>query len=86
MSKSIQYFNVKGTLTINKELIQFSKVIRATSEQEAERKIKLHYGSKHNIRRQVIKVTSTTSVKKDQVEDPIGEEFSKTDSFKLIRG
>ena len=86
MSKSIQYLNVLGTIIINKEKIQFSKVIRATSEAEAERKIFIHYGSKHNVKRQVIKITGIKSVKKEQVEDPIGEELSKSDSFKLLRG
>ena len=86
MSKSIKYFNVIGTIVINKEKIQFSKVIRAASEEEAKNKVFLHYGSKHKIKRQVIKITNVKDVKKDQIEDPIGEELSQSESFKYIRG
>lgn len=84
MSKSIKYFNVLGTIIINKEKIEFSKVVRATSETEATEKIYLHYGSKHAIGRQVIKVTSVKETK--EVDDPIGQELSQSESFKYIRG
>ena len=70
MSKSIKYFNVLGTIIINKEKIEFSKVIRATSEVEAKNKIFVHYGSKHKISRQGIKITSVKETK--SVDDPIG--------------
>lgn len=86
MSKVIKYFNVQGTLIINKEKIQFSKVIRASAENEAKEKVFLHYGSKHKIKRQVIKISSVKEMKKDQVDDPVGVEFSKAESFKIIRG
>ena len=85
MVKTIQYFNVQGTLVINKEKIQFSKAIRATSEEEAKAKILLHYGSKHNVQRQLIKITSVKGVKREQVDDVIGQEFS-SEGFKYIRG
>ena len=45
MAKSIGYFNVEGTIIINKEKIKFSKAIRATSEHEAEHKIQVLFGS-----------------------------------------
>lgn len=86
MSKVIKYFNVQGTLIINKEKIQFSKVIRASAENEAKEKVFLHYGSKHKIKRQIIKISSVKEMKKNQVDDPVGEEFSKAESFKIIRG
>ena len=86
MSKSIKYFNVIGTIVINKEKIQFSKVIRSASEEEAKNKVFLHYGSKHKIKRQVIKISSVKEVKKVQIEDPVGEELSKSESFKYLRG
>lgn len=86
MVNSIQYFNVEGTIIINKEKIQFSKAVRAVSEQEAERMILLHYGSKHKVKRQLIKINSVKAIKADQVDDPIGREFAKADSFKFIKG
>ena len=86
MLNAIKYYNVTGTIIINKEKIQFSKAIRSTSEEMAQEKIFLHYGSKHKIKRQLIKITSVKEVKKDQIEDPIGEELSQADSFKFIRG
>ena len=86
MSKSIKYFKVLGTIVINKEKIQFSKVIRSSSEEEAKNSVLLHYGSKHRIKRQVIKISSVEEVKKNQVEDPIGEELSNVESFKYLRG
>lgn len=86
MVKSIQYFNVKGTIVINNEKIQFSKVTRATSEEDAKAKVFLHYGSKHKIKRQLIKVTSVNSVKSEQIDDPIGQEFSSSEGFKYLRG
>ncbi len=86
MSKAIKYYNVQGTLNINKEKIQFSKVIRASAELEAKEKIFLHYGSKHKIKRQIIKISSVKEMKKDQIDDPIGDVFSKAGSFKIIRG
>ncbi len=84
MSKAIKYFNVLGTIIINKEKIEFSKVIRATTEEEAKNKIYLHYGSKHKIGRQVIKITSIKETK--SVDDPIGQELSQSECFKYIRG
>ena len=86
MSKSIKYFKVLGTIVINNEKIQFSKVIRSSNEEDAKNKVLLHYGSKHRIKRQVIKISSVKEVKKDQVEDPIGEELSNVESFKYLRG
>lgn len=86
MVKSIGYFKVEGTLIINKEKIKFSQSIRATNEEEAGRKILLHYGSKHKIKRQLIKIHSTKPIKADQVDDPIGQEFGKVNSFKFIKG
>ena len=84
MAKSIQYFNVQGTIVINKEKINFSKVIRAATEDEAKNKVFIHYGSKHNIKRQLIKFSSVKTVKNDQVEDTIGQELSG--SFQYLRG
>lgn len=84
MSNSIKYFNVLGTIIINKEKIQFSKVIRATSEAEAKNKVYLHYGSKHKISRQIIKISSVKETK--SVDDPIGQELSQSEGFKYLRG
>ena len=86
MSKVIKYYSVQGTLIINKEKIQFSKDIRASAENEAKEKVYLHYGSKHKIKRQVIKISSVKEMKKAQIDDPLGEEFSKAGTFKIIRG
>jgi ribosomal protein L20A (L18A) len=84
-TRNIKNYIITGTIIINKEKIKFSKALRSTSENEAKESVFLHYGSKHHIKRQVIKIQSV-KVSEQQIEDPIGEVLSSTDNFKYIRG
>lgn len=82
--QSIKTYFVKGQMKVKGEKINFSRNIRSTSEEDVKEKIYLHFGSKHHVKRQLIKFDSIKIVKDDN--DPVNAVISSSeDPFKYIK-
>ena len=86
MSKDavIRYYRVKGSFPDQGERVQFARDVRSITTDDAKEKIFVHFGSKHRIKRNSIKIQSISEIKPSETLDSSLESLSEP-SFKYYR-
>lgn len=82
----IRNFRIIGSYRQKREIVRFSREVRATKEADASEKVLLFLGSKHRIKRAHIMIKEIKEVSVDDLEDKIVKEFAtKGETFSFIR-
>jgi large subunit ribosomal protein LX len=64
-------YRIKGKFALGEETQIFTKELKATNEKDIYEKIYSEFGSKHRIKKNMIKIEKIKEINKDEVIDPL---------------
>lgn len=63
-------FRIKGHFTKNRQKLEFNKELMSKSKDRALEKLYSELGSKHAVKRNLIKISNVEEIKPEEAEDP----------------